>query len=85
EGSLVRHCEEIQTSLGMTSLWDMSREAHEGSLTQEMGLETLALGPGLSLGHAYRPNEWIEMSEMESATEFYKRLIERAVYEVSGS
>lgn len=85
EVGLVRHCEEIQTSLGLTSLWDTSREAHEGSLTQEVGLETLAIGPGLSLGQAYRPNEWIEMSEMESATEFYRRLIERAVYEISCS
>ena len=51
--------------------------ASEASVFARMGIESLVFGPGLSYGKSHAPNEVVKISDLETATEFYRRCIKR--------
>lgn len=61
----------MQTDLGKITM------ASEANVFHRLGIECLVWGPGLSVGNSHAPNENVKISDLRTATEFYKRLIER--------
>lgn len=51
--------------------------ASEASVFARMGIECLVFGPGVSYGNSHAPNEVVKVSDLESATDFYKKCIKR--------
>lgn len=49
----------------------------EANVFSRLGIECLVWGPGQSVGNSHAPNECIKISELRTAVEFYKRVIER--------
>ncbi len=49
----------------------------EGGLFQKAGFSTVICGPG-SIDQAHRPDEFIEVSEIEACEAFVRRLIDWA-------
>ena len=46
----------------------------EGGIFQEAGLSTVVCGPG-SIDQAHRPDEFIEIAQLEACEDFVRRLI----------
>ncbi|NQZ00843.1 MAG: M20/M25/M40 family metallo-hydrolase [Bdellovibrionales bacterium] len=51
--------------------------ASEASVFSRMGVECLVFGPGVSYGNSHAPNEKVLLSQLDKATEFYSKCIER--------
>ncbi len=49
----------------------------EAGLLSEAGVETLVIGPGRSVGNVHRPNEYTQISQLGSAVEVYRGVIDR--------
>jgi acetylornithine deacetylase len=45
------------------------------SVLAEAGIPCITIGPG-SIDQAHSPNEWVEISQLESAVRIYRRLFE---------
>ncbi|MGZ3723969.1 MAG: M20 family metallopeptidase [Bdellovibrionales bacterium] len=73
----------VQTAQGILAKMGLPPEVHkitgatEASVLSRLGIECLVWGPGQSVGNSHAPNENIKLSDLKTATEFYKRLIER--------
>jgi succinyl-diaminopimelate desuccinylase len=73
----LNQCQEILKDLGQPSDPQTLSVATEASVLSRMGLECLVFGPGQSIGNSHAPNEKIKMSDLDLATQFYTRVIER--------
>jgi len=49
--------------------------ATEAGLFQEVGIPTLVCGPG-SIQQAHKPDEWVEISQLEACDDFLSRLVD---------
>ncbi len=73
----------VQTARGILVNMGLGAELHktseptEASVLSRLGMECLVWGPGQSVGNSHAPNESVKVSDLQTATEFYKRLIER--------
>lgn len=50
---------------------------NEASLFSRMGIECVAIGPGLRDGNIHCPNERVSVEQLKLTVEFYKKMIER--------
>ena len=58
-------------NIAMTSTF-----ATEGPLLQQLGMETIVMGPG-SIDQAHQPNEYMALSQVQPAVDLLKQLIGR--------
>ncbi|MCB0364300.1 MAG: M20/M25/M40 family metallo-hydrolase [Bdellovibrionales bacterium] len=49
----------------------------EASVFNRLGIECLVFGPGQSVGNSHEPNESVNVDELETAKNFYGRVIEK--------
>ncbi len=50
---------------------------NESSLFSRLGIDCLCFGPGLRDGNIHTPNEHVKIDDLEKATQFYRKMIER--------
>lgn len=73
----------VKTAQGILTQMNLGPELHkitvatEASVFHRLGIECLVWGPGASVGNSHAPNESVKISDLKTATEFYKRVIER--------
>ena len=73
----LKGCGEILSSLGHDAQPQAISVATEASVFSRLGLECLVFGPGQSIGNSHAPNEKVKISDLETATEFYRQIIKR--------
>jgi acetylornithine deacetylase/succinyl-diaminopimelate desuccinylase-like protein len=73
----LKGCSEVLESLEFSGAPKTISVATEASVFSRMGLECLVFGPGTSVGNSHAPNEKIKLSDLNTATQFYSRVIER--------
>lgn len=77
ESDFVTNCQESLKHLGLDPTLGKISSCTEASVFGRLGIECLVFGPGQGVGNSHAPNEHVQLQDLESATEFYKRLIER--------
>ena len=73
----VRATQGILVEMGRPSDLHKITATTEASVLSRLGIECLVWGPGQSVGNSHGPNESIKISDLKTASEFYKRAIER--------
>ena len=73
----VKTAQDILAKMGLEAGTRRITGATEASVLSRLGVECLVWGPGQSVGNSHAPNESIKLSDLKTASEFYKRLIER--------
>lgn len=77
KSSFVTETQAVLREMGLNEAPDKMTTVTEASVFGRLGIECAVWGPGTSVGNSHAPNENIRISELEKATEVYKRLIER--------
>ena len=73
----VMESQAILKELGLSAGLEKITMVTEASVFSRLGMECLVWGPGLSVGNSHAPNESVNVNDLKTATEFYKRLMER--------
>lgn len=73
----VKEAQAILTDLGLNAGLDKITMVTEASVFSRLGMECLVWGPGQSVGNSHAPNESVNVNDLKTATEFYRRLMER--------
>jgi len=77
EHELVRICKDALISAGLPAKIDKKATSTEAAQYYKAGFEAVIFGPGLSQGNSHSPNEHNLMEQLDKATAFYEKLIER--------
>ena len=77
ESDLVRICREAMEQSGIEPTLDKKATATEAAHFHQAGYEAVVFGPGTSVGNSHGPNENNQLDQLEKATVFYEKVIER--------
>ncbi len=77
ESVLVKGCLDELKHLGVNSACVTQPSTNEASLFSRTGIDCVCFGPGLRDGNIHTPNEHVSLQDLETATAFYKKIIER--------
>ncbi|MGE0525578.1 MAG: M20/M25/M40 family metallo-hydrolase, partial [Bdellovibrionales bacterium] len=77
ESEFLRGAQQILTDMGLDPNLDKVTLASAANVFSRLGIECVVWGPGQSVGNSHAPNECVKLSDLKTATEFYKRLLER--------
>jgi len=76
-GSLINACQGELSQLNLDSAPGAQSAANEANVFSRFGVETIVIGPGQGVGNTHAPNEYVNISQLNLATRFYKGVIER--------
>lgn len=74
---LVKAAQSEMEKLGITSECRTMASANEASLFARTGIECICIGIGEREGNIHTPNEKVSLQQIETATAFYEKMIER--------
>lgn len=74
---LLKGCMDELRALGLTELATTQASTNEASLFHRMDVECLCFGAGVRENNSHTPNESVALEDLQKATQFYKRAIER--------
>lgn len=77
DSDFVRALSAISEEMSFEQSQDIVESATEASVFSRLGVECVTFGPGQGVGNSHAPNEWVSVSSLEKAIEFYKRAAER--------
>jgi acetylornithine deacetylase/succinyl-diaminopimelate desuccinylase-like protein len=77
EHELVKHCKEAMEAAGIPPQFDKKATATEAAQYFQAGYEAVIFGPGKSHGNSHSPNEHNLLEQIDKATLFYEKLIEK--------
>ena len=77
ESELVKGALDISKSLGLSDKPITKASGTECSVYNQYGLDTIVLGPGLSIGNSHTANEYNFISHLEKAQLFYTEAVKR--------
>jgi acetylornithine deacetylase/succinyl-diaminopimelate desuccinylase-like protein len=77
ESSLVKVCLEEMEHAGISPQVSTQASTNEASLLSRVGIDCVCFGPGPREGNIHTPQEHVSLGDLEKATDFYKRIIER--------
>lgn len=74
---LVKGCLEELQGMGLNAQPISQPSTNEASLFSRIGVECVCFGPGIRENNVHTPEEHVAIEDLEKATEFYKKVIER--------
>jgi acetylornithine deacetylase/succinyl-diaminopimelate desuccinylase-like protein len=74
---LVKICKEAMEAAGIEAELARAAVSTEAAQFYQAGYESVAFGPGHSEGNSHSPNESNSLDQLEKASLFYEKLIER--------
>ena len=77
DSAFIKLCTEAMTTAGMDVALAKTSTSTEAALFSQAGYESIAFGPGTSTGNSHSPNEFNLSEDIEKATLFYQKVIER--------
>jgi succinyl-diaminopimelate desuccinylase len=75
---LVRICREAMEAAHLPVSLAKTSATTEAAQFFQAGYEAVVFGPGAAAGNSHGPNEYVTVEQMEKATAFYEKVIERA-------
>ena len=77
ESILIKGCLDELNHLGVKADCVTQSSTNEASLFSRTGIDCVCFGPGVRDGNIHTPNEHVSIDDLEMATAFYKKIIER--------
>lgn len=77
ESILIKGCLDELRHLGVQAQSITQSSTNEASLFSRTGIDCVCFGPGIRDGNIHTPNEHVSIDDLETATSFYKKIIER--------
>lgn len=77
DSELVKICLEEMAHVGLRGIQTTQSSTNEASLLSRIGIDCVCFGPGVREGNIHTPHENVALSDLDLATQFYKRMIER--------
>ena len=74
---LVKGCLDEMRAMGLSDQPISQASTNEASIFSRIGVECVCFGPGKREGNVHTPQEHVALADLEKATQFYKRVIER--------
>ena len=74
---LVKTAQSILESMGLDSKCKTLASTNEASLFSRIGIECICLGAGIREGNVHTPEEHVKIEDLEKATHFYEKMVER--------
>ncbi len=74
---LVKTAQSILESMGLDSKCKTLASTNEASLFSRLGIECICLGAGIREGNVHTPEEHVKIEDLEKATHFYEKMVER--------
>ena len=74
---LVRGCLQELSDMGLSDQVITQSSTNEASIFSRIGIECVCFGAGKREGNMHTPHENVAIEDLQKATEFYKRIIER--------
>lgn len=74
---LVKGCLDELRAMGLSDIPISQSSTNEASIFSRIGIDCVCFGPGKREGNVHTPNEHVAVGDLEAATQFYKRIIER--------
>lgn len=74
---LVKGCLDELSSMGLSNQPISQSSTNEASIFSRIGIDCVCFGPGKREGNVHTPQEHVALEDLESATQFYKKVIER--------
>lgn len=74
---LVRGCCDELSAMGLEPAITTQPSTNEASIFSRLGIDCICFGPGRREDNVHTPQEHVAVLDLERATEFYKRIIER--------
>lgn len=76
EDAWIQLCKRTLRKVTKEARIETKASSTEAALYYEYGAQAIVFGPGVSVGNVHRPNEHCLLSQMKTATEFYKSVLE---------
>lgn len=77
ESPFATTAQSVLNEMGLDAKLHKLAVVSEANVFTRLGIECLVWGPGQSVGYTQAPNESVGIGDLKTATEFYKRMIER--------
>lgn len=74
---LVKGCLDELRAMGLDDRPLSQPSTNEASIFSRIGVECVCFGPGKREGNVHTPQEHVALADLEKATQFYKKVIER--------
>ncbi len=74
---LVEVCKSVLVEMNLNAALGAQAVANEANVFAKFGLDCAVWGPGQGVGNSHTPNEYVRLSELDRATEFYRQVISR--------
>lgn len=74
---LVKGCLDELRAMGLNDQPISQASTNEASIFSRIGIDCVCFGPGKREGNVHTPQEHVAIADLERATQFYKRVIER--------
>lgn len=74
---LVKGCLDELRAMGMSDQPISQSSTNEASIFSRIGIDCVCFGPGKREGNVHTPQEHVALADLEAATQFYKKVIER--------
>ena len=77
DAMLVRGCLQELKDMGLSDRTITQSSTNEASIFTRLGIDCVCFGPGKREDNMHTPHEHVALEDLNKATEFYKRIIER--------
>lgn len=77
DSALVQACMAELQAMGLEPQPISQASTNEASIFSRVGVDCVCFGPGQRENNVHTPQEHVSLADLEKATEFYKRIIER--------
>lgn len=74
---LVKGCLDELRSMNLSDQPTSQSSTNEASIFTRIGIDCVCFGPGKREGNVHTPQEHVALADLEKATEFYKKIIQR--------
>ncbi len=68
---IARRTTQALGDIGLPANFGFKSGNTEGAIFNQMGAESIVIGPGISMGNIHQPNEFNNLSQLSKAVEFY--------------
>ncbi len=75
--NFIQICQAQLEKQGASSQRHALSASNEANVFNRFGIECVVIGPGQGVGNSHSPNEHVKISDLQSAIDFYKGVIER--------
>lgn len=76
DSELARRVGEAQVAAELPQAFVVKSGNTEGAVFNELGAESIVIGPGRSVGNIHAPNEYNEISQLKKAVDFYAAFLQ---------